>query len=84
MAWTRGLQRRLERFLADEASGAQDDATPSQELNLAGIAQDFSLLDVLATSFGGMHLSLLGRRPRPGLDAAADPNASEPVETRRC
>ena len=80
-AVARTMQRRLERFLADEASGAQDDATPSQELNLAGIAQDFSLLDVLATSFGGMHLSLLGRRPRPGLDAAADPNASEPVET---
>ena len=73
------MGKRLTRFLHDETAGVQDDATPTQEADLAAIAKDFANLDVLATSFGGLHRSLTARKSAPGLAADPDPSASIPI-----
>lgn len=79
-AVARTMEKRLRKFLADEQASVQDDATPSQEADLAAVAADFAKLDVLATSFGGLHLALMGRRSKPGLSANPDPNAWEAID----
>jgi hypothetical protein len=79
-AIARTMQKRLEKFLQDEQSGAQDDATPRQEADLAAIAKEFAKLDVLATSFGGLHLSIMARKPKPGFGSTPDPDAWLPVD----
>ncbi len=79
-AVARTMEKRLRKFLADETSGAQDDATPAQELDLAAIANDFAKLDVLATSLGGVHLAMMARKPKPGLAGDPDPDAWLPLD----
>jgi len=79
-AVARTMAQRLARFLADERANVQDDATPTQEADLADIMADFKKLDVLATSFGGLHLALMGRRPKPGLGADPNPNAWDAID----
>lgn len=77
-AVTRTLERRLKKFLEDEEKGATDEATPSQEADLARAAAHFAALDVVAASMGGVHRALMARRPHAGFDTA-EPEAWEPV-----
>ncbi|MEO8193520.1 MAG: hypothetical protein ABI681_06690 [Gemmatimonadales bacterium] len=76
------MEMRLRKFLAEEAAGVADDATPTQEQDLARVARQFSTLDVLSTALGGTHLSLMARRPVPGVEGSPDPNAWEPISAQ--
>jgi hypothetical protein len=78
-AVARTLERRLRRFLDDEKNGAADDASPTQEADLARAAAQFAALDVVAASLGGAHLALMARRPVPGTDTP-DAGAWLPVD----
>lgn len=73
------MEKRLQKFLADEAQGSVDDATPTQEQDLARVAAQFSTLDVLSTALGGTHLTLMARKTVPGVAGAPDPEAWEPI-----
>ena len=75
----RTMEKRLRKFLDDESKGTSDDATPTQEQDLARVAAGFSTMDVLSTALGGTHLSLMARRPVPGVSGAPDPDAWEPI-----
>lgn len=46
------------------------------------MADSFSTLDVISTALGGAHLSLMARKPVPGVDGAPDPDAWQPIETQ--
>jgi len=75
----RTLERQLRRFLDDEAEGERDEATPSEEADLARIQADFAKLDVLGASISGLHDALMARMPVPGLAGAPGPDAWQPV-----
>lgn len=79
-AVARTMEKRLRKFLQDETSGPQDEATPAQEHDLGAIANDFARLDVLATSLGGVHLAMMARKPKPGLAGDPDPDAWLPLD----
>jgi len=78
-AVARTLERQLERFLKDEDAGAQDEATPDQEADLARVMNQFVKLDVLGAALGGLHDGLMARAPVPGLAATPQPDAWQPV-----
>jgi hypothetical protein len=75
----RTMQKRLEKFLDDEKQHVADEATPQQEQDLARVAQQFSNLDVLSSALGGTHLTLMARKPVPGVAGAPNPEAWEPI-----
>ena len=75
----RTLERQIKRFLKDEDSGERDEASPSEEADLATLMRDFAKLDVLGTSLSGLHDALMARRPVPGLDGEPAPDAWQPV-----
>jgi hypothetical protein len=78
-AVARTLERQLKRFLDDEAKGARDEATPSEEADLARVMGDFAKLDVLATSLSGLHDAMMARIPVPGLNGNPAPDAWQPL-----
>jgi hypothetical protein len=78
-AVARTLERQLKRFLDDEAQGARDEATPSEEADLARIMGDFAKLDVLGASLSGLHDVLMARIPVPGLSGNPAPDAWQPL-----
>jgi hypothetical protein len=75
----RTLERQLQRFLDDEAKGERDEASPSEEADLARIKADFAKLDVLGASLSGLHDALMARMPVPGLGGVPAPDAWQPV-----
>lgn len=75
----RTLERQLKRFLDDEAKGERDEASPSEEADLARIRADFARLDVLGASVSGLHDALMARMPVPGLAGAPAPDAWQAV-----
>jgi hypothetical protein len=78
-AVARTLERQLKRFLDDEAQGARDEATPSEEADLARVMGDFAKLDVLGASLSGLHDVLMARAPVPGLASSPAPDAWQPM-----
>jgi hypothetical protein len=76
----RTMQKRIAKFLDDESTGKSDDATPTQEQDLARVAAGFGTMDVLSTALGGTGLSLMARRPVPGVSGAPDPERWQPVD----
>lgn len=78
-AVARTLERQLKRFLDDEAKGARDEATPSEEADLARIMGDFAKLDVLGASLSGLHDAMMARIPVPGLNGNPAPDAWQPL-----
>jgi hypothetical protein len=78
-AVARTLERQLKRFLDDEAKGERDEATPSEEADLARIMGDFAKLDVLGASLSGLHDAMMARIPVPGLANTPAPDAWQPL-----
>ncbi len=75
----RTLEGQLKRFLDDEAQGGRDEATPSEEADLARIMADFGKLDVLGASLSGLHDALMARMPVPGTAGSPAPDAWQAV-----
>lgn len=78
----RTMEKRLRKFLEDESRGAADDATAAQEADLALVADQFSRMDVLSTALGGAHLTLMARKPVPGVEGAPNPDAWAPIDAQ--
>lgn len=78
-AVARTLERQLKRFLDDEAKGARDEATPSEEADLARVMGEFAQLDVLGASLSGLHDAMMARIPVPGLNGNPAPDAWQPL-----